>query len=222
MPEELRVKDLCVDRSGREVLVDLSFSVNAGGSLAIVGPSGVGKTTLLDTLCGLAHPKSGSVLFDGFDVSASSVARTAAWRLRKVGIVYQFAELLPELTLAENTQLPLLLAGQNLAATIDPTRSALESLGIGHLADSFPSAVSGGERQRAAIARAVVHRPNLILADEPTGALDRQTAEVAAQLLLKAAADVEAVLIIATHNPAVADLTDAVLDLQLSTTPRAA
>ena len=95
MPEELRVKDLCVDRSGRAVLVDLSFNVNAGGSLAIVGPSGVGKTTLLDTLCGLVHPKSGSVLFDGFDVSASSVARTAAWRLRKVGIVYQFAELLP-------------------------------------------------------------------------------------------------------------------------------
>jgi len=222
MPEGLRIRNLCVDRPPRTVLLDVSFDVNAGDSLAVVGPSGVGKTTLLDALCGLTRPKSGSVLFDGFDVSASSVARTSAWRLRKVGVVYQFAELLPELTLAENTQLPLLLAGQSLATTIDPTCSALESLGIGHLAGSLPSAVSGGERQRAAIARAIVHRPSLILADEPTGALDPQTAEIAAQLLLKAAADVEAVLIIATHNPAVAQLTDAILDLRLNTTSCAA
>lgn len=222
MPEGLQVKDLCVDRSERAVLVDVNLNVDSGESLAVVGPSGVGKTTLLDALCGLARPKSGSVLFDGFDVSANSVSRTAAWRLRKVGIVYQFAELLPELTLAENIQLPLLLAGQGLATTIDPMSSALESLGIGHLADSLPSAVSGGERQRAAIARAIVHRPSLILADEPTGSLDPQTAGVAAQLLLQAAAEVDAVLIIATHNPAVARLTDAVLDLRLSTTSCAA
>ena len=204
MPEGLQVKDLCVDRSERAVLVDVNLNVDSGESLAVVGPSGVGKTTLLDALCGLAR------------------SRTAAWRLRKVGIVYQFAELLPELTLAENVQLPLLLAGQGLATTIDPMSSALESLGIGHLADSLPSAVSGGERQRAAIARAIVHRPSLILADEPTGSLDPQTAGVAAQLLLQAAAEVDAVLIIATHNPAVARLTDAVLDLRLSTTSCAA
>lgn len=213
----LRVADVRIDRGDRTVLRDLTFHVPRGRTLAVVGPSGVGKTSLLDVLCGLSKPTEGTVSFDDFNICHASSKNAARWRLRNVGVVYQFAELLPELTLSENVQLPLLLAGLSGETTTTSALEALASLQIEHLADAFPSGVSGGERQRAAIARAIVHRPGLLIADEPTGALDPGTAQLAGTLLLGAAQSVGAVLVVATHNPDIASLADAVLDLRAAT-----
>ena len=213
----MRATDVRIDRGERMVLAGVTLEVPRGASLAVVGPSGVGKTSLLDVLCGLSKPTSGAVSFDDFDVAGASAKDAARWRLRRAGVVHQFAELLPELTIAENVQLPLLLAGESPSSTAARASDALARLEIGHLGDAFPSGVSGGERQRAAIARAIVHRPGLLVADEPTGALDPGTARLSGALLLEAARDVDAVLVVATHNPEIAGLADAVLDLRRTT-----
>lgn len=212
----LEVQGVSVTRDGRTVLRELSFRVDAASTLAVVGPSGVGKTTLLDVLTGILVPDRGDVHLGGFHVTAASRRAVADWRLRHVGVVHQFAELLPELTLLENVQLPRMLAGVPTGEAQATAKTALGILGIKHLAESFPSTVSGGERQRAAIARAVAHHPDLLVADEPTGALDPASAAGATRVLLEAAAEVGAVLVLATHNPEVANQMDALLNLQLS------
>lgn len=209
----LEVSGLRVQRDGRTVFEDVSLAVSAASSLAVTGPSGVGKTTLLDVIAGILAPDAGQIVFNGFKVTSATRQQAAAWRLRHVGVVHQFAELLPELSLAENAQLPLLLAGFGAQESCRRAEWALDAVGIGALAGAFPSQVSGGERQRAAIARAVVHRPALILADEPTGALDVQNAHTAARVLIDATASVGATLVMATHNLQIADLLECRLEL---------
>jgi putative ABC transport system ATP-binding protein len=202
----LGVDALVVSHGSVPVLDGLSFAIGAGEVIAIQGKSGSGKSTLLATLCGLLTPAGGAtyVLGERFD-SLSDRARSAV-RLNSFGLVFQEGELLPELTLGENITLPLRLGSgakrtAGYRSVLDPL---LHRLGIGDLADRLPSQVSGGQLQRAAIARAVIHHPSIILADEPTEALDTAAAGAAMQILIDLARDTHAAVVVVTHDAAVA------------------
>lgn len=193
-------------RGSVPVLDQLSFAIDRGEVVAIRGASGSGKSTLLATLCGLLQPATGvsHVLGKRFD-NLSDRARSAV-RMDSFGLVFQDGELLPELTLGENVSLPLRFGSRprltsEYQSALDPLFSRL---GIGGLTDRLPSQVSGGQLQRAAIARAVIHRPAIILADEPTEALDEKSARSAMQLLIDLARDTNSAVVVVTHDDAVA------------------
>ena len=189
------------------------LSVAAGSSLAIVGPSGCGKSTMLCMLAGLAQPTTGSVDLGGTVVTSLSDAQRIAFRKTRIGVVYQADNLLPFLTVAENIRLQLALCGPAADAAIR-TAELLGRLGIGDLGDRLPDQLSGGQRQRAAIVRAIIHRPSLILADEPTGALDAANAVGVIDLLLEVQRLLGATLVVVTHDPAVANRMERKLTLR--------
>lgn len=203
---ELRVPD-------RVLFSHFSMSVDAGQSVALVGPSGCGKTTLLRCLAGIVTPWSGRVLIDNEEISSLSPRKRAAMRLRHIGFVFQFGGLLEELTVTENVALPLLLQGAGRPAAVARAETFIRELGIGGRAGARPRELSGGEVQRAGIARALVSSPAVVLADEPTGALDGGNARHVADLLVGATRDFGAALVVATHNLALAALADTTLDL---------
>ena len=205
----LSVRDVAVERGGRWVLDGLDLEVRQAQSVAVVGPSGSGKTTLLHVACGLITPDRGKVEVAGEDLGAASEAVRAKHRLRELGVVFQFADLLPELTLRDNVELPMRFAGTVPRAQILSRADALlAELGVGHIGGNRPDAVSGGERQRAAVARALANSPRVVLADEPTGSLDPETAVSAVETLLSVVRTRSAALVLVTHNPAIADLMD--------------
>jgi putative ABC transport system ATP-binding protein len=202
----LSVDAVTVSRGSVPVLETLSFAVTSGAVVAVQGKSGSGKSTLLATLCGLLAPTTGVtyVLGERFD-TLSDRARSAV-RLNSFGLVFQDGELIPELTIGENVTLPLRLGPRakrtaEYRSLLDPL---LSRLGIADLADRLPSQVSGGQLQRAAIARAVIHRPAIILADEPTEALDGDSARAALQILIDLARDTRAAVVVVTHDDAIA------------------
>jgi putative ABC transport system ATP-binding protein len=176
----------------------VSFTVDAGSSVAIVGPSGCGKSTLLGVLGGLALPTAGVVRIGGEEISSLSERRRSEFRRTHVGFVYQADNLLPFLTVVENVALQLALTGASAAA--ERPLDLLDRLGLADVADRLPDHLSGGQRQRAAVARAVVHRPQVVLADEPTGALDAANAAGVLDLLLEVQREIEATLVIVTHD----------------------
>ena len=186
---------------GQEVVVALDgvdLDVAAGEFVAIVGRSGSGKSTLLHVAGGLDTPDAGRVVFDGRDVQALSVSERAALRRREIGFVFQFFHLIPTLTVAENVTLPLMLDGRRPPR--DAANEVLERVGLLHRSGHLPGELSGGEMQRAAIARALVSRPRLILADEPTGNLDSATGADVLDVLTSQVADVGAALVMVTHD----------------------
>lgn len=199
------------------VLKDLTFEVRRGSSLAVVGRSGSGKSTLLNLLCGLEEPDSGrlSVFSETFTAADSRSRRTGQerrWsRLRRqaIGVVFQEANLMPALSLLDNVRLRAHLAGQPAGAE----QSWLERLGVGGQAERFPDQVSGGQRQRAALAMVFAMNPGLILADEPTGSLDRHTAEAVADCLFAVQRQTGCPLILASHDTRLAERCDHSLDL---------
>lgn len=196
----------------RWVVRDVSFVLHAGRTVALWGPSGAGKTTVLNLLAGLARPDAGQVLFDGaFDVGAASETARTRFRRREVGFVFQFFNLVPTLTVAENVLLPLEL--NRLKAQRVHALARLDALGLAHCRHRFPETLSGGEQQRAAIARALAHQPRLVLADEPTGNLDAANAARVTDLLWEQTRAVGCALVVATHNEAVAARADAVVRL---------
>ena len=203
----IKVRSLVVDYvtlAGPLRALDCSeLSVEAGASLAIVGPSGCGKSTMLCMLAGLAQPSTGSVDIGGTLMTDLSEAERIAFRKTTIGMVYQADNLLPFLTLAENIRLQLALSG-NTDNAETRTADLLDRLGIGALGDRLPDQLSGGQRQRAAIVRAIVHRPSLILADEPTGALDVANAAGVIDLLLEVQRQLGATLVVVTHDPSIA------------------
>ena len=192
---------------------DLSLQIGSGDHLAVRGPSGCGKSTLLHMLGCVDAPTSGTLLFDGRDVSGLSDRARSLLRLRHIGFVFQRFFLLPMLTAWENVELPLSEAGVSRDERRQRTRDLLDYVGLGGRADHRPSQLSGGEMQRVAIARALANRPRLLLADEPTGELDEMTGEQIAALLDRVNADGTAMVIV-THDPALAERARRVLTMR--------
>lgn len=192
------------------MLADLNYTLNAGEYVAVMGESGVGKSTLLNLIAGLDTPDSGEIVING--VAISSLDDDAATKLRReqFGFIFQAFHVLPHLTLAQNIALPLLLNGSEAAERV---AQMLEQVGLQGRGDDFPRQLSGGELQRVAIARALIHRPKLVLADEPTGNLDPDTAHEILQLIRHEIKANGAMGILVTHSHAAAATADRVLQL---------
>jgi putative ABC transport system ATP-binding protein len=182
----------------------VDLAVDEGEFVAITGASGSGKSTLLHMLGGITRPTSGRVLLEGVDLATLDDDALAEIRRRRIGFVFQRYNLLPELSLAENVALPLVLDGATEARCRDAARLALEAVGMAHRADHRPDALSGGEQQRGAVARALVTDPAIVLADEPTGALDSVNSGVVLELLQRLVRDRRQTVILVTHDPSIA------------------
>ncbi|HUB41526.1 MAG TPA: ABC transporter ATP-binding protein [Streptosporangiaceae bacterium] len=190
--------------SGGHPAVDgVSLTVAAGDAVAVMGPSGSGKSTLLNLIAGLDRPTAGLVTVAGQRIDRLSETGVARFRRREIGMIFQFFNLLDDLTVADNVLLPAQLAGLRPAAARARVAELLAALRIERYANAYPARLSGGERQRVAIARALVNRPALLLADEPTGALDTATGEEIGELLLDLNSSGQSMVLV-THNPALA------------------
>jgi putative ABC transport system ATP-binding protein len=195
-------------------LTDVSLSVSAGELVAVRGPSGCGKSSLLHLAGGLEDPSAGRVLFDGTDLSTLDAAELAALRRRDVGYVFQRFNLVPALTAIENVMLPLELDGVRGREARAKAIAALESVGLDHHLDRYPDDFSGGQQQRIAIARAVVGTRRLLLADEPTGALDTRTGDAVVELLAALPRSHGTAVVLVTHEPRFASWADRVVSMR--------
>jgi lipoprotein-releasing system ATP-binding protein len=215
----LQVDDLVkqYDTGGEEpltVLDHLSVTVAEGDIVAVVGESGTGKSTLLHLLGALDRPTAGTVTFRGENLFAKSDEALAAFRNRSVGFVFQFHHLLPEFTAVENVAMPALIQHRPLSDARPRALELLDLLGMADRADHQPSALSGGEKQRVAVARALMNEPALVLMDEPTGNLDAQTAAPLHREIERLSREVQQTFVLATHNPALASIAGRVLRLE--------
>jgi putative ABC transport system ATP-binding protein len=191
------------ERSEPAALESVNLSIEAGEAIAVMGPSGSGKSTLLNLIAGLDRPTSGTVTVAGETVSALSETKLAIFRRRRIGVIFQFFNLLEDLTARDNVVLPAQLLGTSRRTARQRAMELLTELGVEDKANMYPAHLSGGERQRVAIARALINRPALLLADEPTGALDAQTGEHVANVLSSLNRRGQTLLLV-THDAAVA------------------
>jgi lipoprotein-releasing system ATP-binding protein len=196
-----------------DVLVDLDVEIGVGEVVAIVGQSGVGKSTLLHILGTLDTPSSGSVLFGGVDIFRLSEREQAAFRNRDIGFIFQFHHLLPDFSALENVMMPGLIQGMSSAAAEPRARALLERVGLGDRLPHRPGQLSGGEQQRVAIARAIMLSPRAILADEPTGNLDPDTAAGVHRLLMELNREHSVTMVLVTHNEDLSQLAHRTLRL---------
>ena len=195
-------------------LQGVTFDVNEGEFVAVFGPSGSGKSTLLHVLGGLDRPDEGEVLIDGIGFSTLNDNALAEVRLRKIGFVFQFFNLLPRLTALRNVELPLTLADMPEKDSIKKAEDMLKLVGLGDRMNHRPSEMSGGEQQRVAIARALINDPKIVLADEPTGNLDTSTGGEIVQLMKRLNEEKGQTFVVVTHDPAIAETVDRILYLK--------
>ena len=212
----IKIKDLTkkYDSFGTEItaLGGVNLTFNDGELVAIIGESGSGKTTLLNQLCGMDVPDNGEIIIDGINLTKLSSNDLCKMRRSKIGVVYQFYNLIPELNIRDNITLPVELDGRNVDE--NELSEILKTVGLFGRERDFPSALSGGQQQRVAIARALFQKPSLILADEPTGNLDEKNSEDILGLLCKLNEEKEITVIIVTHSKVVADRAKRLISLK--------
>lgn len=195
------------------VLKDISIEVETGEFLSLMGPSGSGKTTLLNLIAGIDNADSGLLEVGGIDISKLNESQLSKWRSTHVGFIFQFYNLIPVLNALENVQLPLLLTSLSRTERKQHAESALEAVGLANRMDHFPSQLSGGQQQRVAIARAIVTDPIIVVADEPTGDLDKKSATEVMDLLQQLNESFEKTIIMVTHDPRAAQRSKRILYL---------
>ena len=196
------------------VLENISFDIVAGEFLALMGPSGSGKSTLLNLIAGIDKPDSGTILVNGIDITTLSETGLASWRSASVGFIFQFYNLIPVLTAAENVELPLLLTGLSRRQRKEHIETVLSLVNLIDRMDHYPSELSGGQQQRVAIARAMIADPGILVADEPTGDLDRVSAAEILSLMERLVTDFGKTIIMVTHDPKSAEKAGRVVHLE--------
>jgi putative ABC transport system ATP-binding protein len=187
------------------VLTDINFVIDEGEFLALMGPSGSGKSTLLNLVAGIDKPDSGVITIGSVDVTSLSETDLALWRASNVGFIFQFYNLIPVLTAFENVELPLLLTALSKKERREHVRTALRMVNLEDRTDHYPSQLSGGQQQRVAIARAIVPDPTLLVADEPTGDLDRTSAQEILELMERLVRELGKTIVMVTHDPRAAE-----------------
>ena len=214
----IRIRDLskAYQRGGQDipVLVHIQLDVAAGEFVALMGPSGSGKSTLLNLIAGIDQPSSGTIEIGGVDIATLSDGQLADWRAANVGFIFQFYNLMPVLTAFENVELPLLLTGLTARERRERVTQVLALVSLSDREDHYPNELSGGQQQRVAIARALVTDPALIVADEPTGDLDRHTAEDVLTLLEQLVTGLGKTIVMVTHDPKAAARAQRVVELE--------
>ena len=196
-----------------QVLKGISLTVDKGEIVSITGPSGAGKTTLLQIMGSLDKPDSGRVLYDGRDITGMNEKEISAFRNKHIGFVFQFHQLLPEFTALENITIPMLIAGNSRKQATIRASELLDMLGLADRADHKPSELSGGEKQRIAVARALANQPDVILADEPSGSLDTKNKEELHKLFFNLRDQLGQTFVIVTHDESLAAMTDRTIHL---------
>ena len=196
-----------------QVLKGISLKVERGEVISITGPSGAGKTTLLQIMGSLDKPDTGRVLYDGQDITRMNEKSISSFRNKHIGFVFQFHQLLPEFTALENITIPMLIAGQGMRQANARAKELLELLGLADRADHKPSELSGGEKQRIAVARALANQPDVILADEPSGSLDTKNKEELHKLFFNLRDKLGQTFVIVTHDESLAAMTDRTIHL---------
>lgn len=202
------IKDIKKSFGSLQVLRGVNLHIDKGEVISIVGPSGAGKTTLLQLIGALDRPTSGSILFNGRELASMSDKQLAAFRNRQIGFVFQFHQLLPEFTALENIIIPALIAGRSRSEAEKEAMELLGIMGLQERAEHKPSELSGGENQRVAVARALINKPALILADEPSGSLDSKNKEELHKLFFELRARYGQTFLIVTHDEELARTTD--------------
>lgn len=210
----IEVKNITKAFGKLEVLKDISLTIDKGEVVSIVGPSGAGKTTLLQIVGTLDQPDTGTVVVDGVDVGNLSTDKLSQFRNRHIGFVFQFHQLLPEFTALENIEIPAFIAGKSKSEAKKLAMDLLEFMGLTERANHKPNELSGGEKQRVAVARALVNNPNVILADEPTGSLDTKNRQELYQLFFRLRDEFGQTFVIVTHDESLADLTDRTIHMK--------
>lgn len=211
MPNErpmIEARNISKSYGSLDVLKDINFSARTGEVVSIMGDSGAGKTTLLQILGTLEKPDAGSLKLDGEEVFKMGARKLARFRNQKIGFIFQFHHLLPEFTALENICIPGYIAKRSSNELTDRAKELLSLLGLSDRADHKPNALSGGEQQRVAVARALINNPSVVLADEPTGNLDSKNAEELHRLFFKLRDEFNSTFVVITHNPDLAALAD--------------
>ena len=209
----IQLRDITKSFGSLQVLRGISLDVERGEVLSIVGPSGAGKTTLLQIMGTLDRPDTGTVAIDGTQVGRLNERELAAFRNRHIGFVFQFHQLLPEFTALENVLIPALIAGRLRREATQAAREMLALLGLAERAEHKPNELSGGEKQRVAVARALINRPSVVLADEPSGSLDTRHKEELHQLFFDLRRELGQTFVIVTHDEGLARMTDRTVHL---------
>lgn len=195
------------------VLGGVTLTIGEGEIVAVVGPSGAGKTTLLQIAGTLDRPDRGSVRYDGTELTSLSDRKLSEFRNRNIGFVFQFHQLLPEFSARENVALPALIAGSSRKEAMEEADRLLDMLGLGERLGHKPAEMSGGERQRTAIARALINRPRVVLADEPTGSLDSRNRQEIQDIISRLRCDLGQTFVMVTHDPSLSLIADRVITM---------